>query len=64
MAFTDIMGQYMDRRLGDIQDRYNQVGGLLSGDQDAWASQFGLETEEEKKKVGLRNNLKKARENV
>jgi hypothetical protein len=50
MAFTDILGRVVENRMQGVADRYNQATNLLSGDPDAWAAQFGLETEEEKRR--------------
>lgn len=51
MAFTDMLGQYVDNRIQGASDRLSQGYGLLTGDENAWNQQLGLnETEEERKK--------------
>lgn len=46
----DIASQYAGQRLGQIQDRFDQGIGLLTGDEDAYRRQMGLETEEERRR--------------
>ena len=51
MAFTDMLGQYLDNRIQGATDRLSQSYGLLTGDENAWNQQLGIgETEEERKK--------------
>lgn len=57
MAFTDILGQYVDNRLQGIQNQYSNATDLLSGDTNAWSNRLGLMDDEEERKRKERERL-------
>ena len=50
MAIQDLVGEAFNQRISGATDRFNQALGLVSGDEDAYRRQFGLETEEERRR--------------